>query len=128
MTWYLIRRVGQSIVVVIGVMILTFILLHMEPGSVARSVLGLKATPARVAIFDSLYGLNKPLGQQFLIYVKQVLHGNLGHLLPAPAAGVHADRAAAAAGRGPARPVDPAGARHRRADRHLPGAEAQPPG
>ena len=53
MTWYLIRRVGQAIAVVIGVMILTFILLHMEPGSAARAVLGLKATPARVAIFDS---------------------------------------------------------------------------
>jgi peptide/nickel transport system permease protein len=78
MTWYLIRRAGQSIAVVIGVMILTFILLHMEPGSVARSVLGLRATPARVAIFDALYGLNKPLYQQFLIYVNQVLHGNLG--------------------------------------------------
>jgi peptide/nickel transport system permease protein len=78
MTWYLIRRIGQSIAVIIGVMILTFILLHLEPGSVARSVLGLKATPARVAIFDSLYGLNKPLYQQFLIYVKQVFQGNLG--------------------------------------------------
>ncbi len=78
MTWYLIRRAGQSIAVIIGVMILTFILLHMEPGSVARSVLGLKATPARVAIFDNLYGLNKPLYQQFGIYVKQLFQGNLG--------------------------------------------------
>jgi peptide/nickel transport system permease protein len=78
MTWYLIRRIGQSIAVLIGVMILTFILLHMEPGSVARSVLGLKATPARVAIFDSLYGLNKPLYVQFWIYVKQLFEGNLG--------------------------------------------------
>jgi peptide/nickel transport system permease protein len=79
MTWYLVRRVGQSVAVVIGVMILTFVLLHMEPGSVARSVLGLKATPARVAIFDALYGLNKPLYQQFGIYVQQLFHGNLGY-------------------------------------------------
>ena len=50
MTWYLLRRVGQAVAVVIGVMILTFILLHMEPGSVAKAVLGLRATPARVAI------------------------------------------------------------------------------
>src|ERR1700722_1998706 len=78
MTWYLIRRLGQSVAVVIGVMILTFLLLHLEPGSVARSVLGLKSTPARVAIFDSLYGLNKPLYQQFGIYVKQLFQGNLG--------------------------------------------------
>lgn len=78
MTWYLVRRVGQAVAVVIGVMILTFILLHMEPGSVARAVLGLKATPARVAIFDHTYGLNKPLYEQFLIYMNQLLHGNFG--------------------------------------------------
>jgi len=78
MTWYLLRRVGQAVAVVIGVMILTFILLHMEPGSVARAVLGLRATPARVAIFDDTYGLKKPLYEQFIIYVKQLLHGNLG--------------------------------------------------
>jgi len=78
MTWYLVRRVGQAVAVVIGVMILTFILLHMEPGSVARAVLGLKATPARVAIFDDTYGLNKPLYVQFAIYTTQLLHGNFG--------------------------------------------------
>jgi peptide/nickel transport system permease protein len=78
MTWYLVRRLGQAVAVVIGVMILTFVLLHMEPGSAARAVLGLRATPARVAIFDDLYGLNKPLYEQFFIYVKQMLHGNLG--------------------------------------------------
>jgi peptide/nickel transport system permease protein len=78
MTWYLVRRLGQAVAVVIGVMILTFILLHMEPGSAARAVLGLRATPARVAIFDDLYGLNKPLYEQFYLYVRQMLHGNLG--------------------------------------------------
>jgi peptide/nickel transport system permease protein len=78
MTWYLVRRVGQAVAVVVGVMILTFILLHMEPGSVARAVLGLKATPARVAIFDDTYGLNKPLYAQFVTYLQQLSEGNLG--------------------------------------------------
>ena len=78
MTWYLIQRVGQAAAVVAGVMILTFILLHMEPGSVARAVLGLKATPARVAIFDDTYGLSKPLYEQFVIYIRQLTQGNLG--------------------------------------------------
>lgn len=78
MSWYLVRRLGQAVAVIVGVMILTFALLHMEPGSVARAVLGLKATPARVAIFDHTYGLNKPLYQQFLIYLDQLLHGNFG--------------------------------------------------
>jgi peptide/nickel transport system permease protein len=78
MTWYLVRRVGQAVAVVVGVMILTFILLHMEPGSVARAVLGLKATPARVAVFDDTYGLNKPLYAQFVTYLQQLSEGNLG--------------------------------------------------
>lgn len=78
MTWYIARRLGQAVAVVVGVMILTFILLHMEPGNAARAVLGLRATPARVAIFDNAYGLNKPLAVQFGIYLKQLFHGNLG--------------------------------------------------
>ena len=78
MTWYLVRRIGQAIAVVIGVMILTFILVHLEPGSTARAVLGLKATPARVALFDNTYGLNRPLPVQFWLYSDHVLHGNFG--------------------------------------------------
>jgi peptide/nickel transport system permease protein len=78
MTWYLVRRVGQAVAVVIGVMILTFILIHMEPGSVARSILGFRATSERIAIFNSTYGLNEPLYKQFFTYVDQVVHGNLG--------------------------------------------------
>jgi peptide/nickel transport system permease protein len=77
-TWYLIRRSGHAVLVVTGVMILTFILIHMEPGSVARSVLGIRATGSRIAIFNATYGLNQPLYRQFGSYVTQVLHGNLG--------------------------------------------------
>ncbi len=78
MTWYLIRRIGQSVAVIVGVMILTFILVHLEPGSTASAVLGLKATPARVAIFNDTYGLNRPLPVQFWLYCVHVLHGNFG--------------------------------------------------
>jgi peptide/nickel transport system permease protein len=78
MTWFLVRRVGQSIAVIIGVMILTFILVHLEPGSTAKAVLGLKATPARIALFNNTYGLNRPLPVQFWLYCDHVLHGNFG--------------------------------------------------
>jgi peptide/nickel transport system permease protein len=78
MTRYIARRIGQSIAVVIGVMILTFILVHLEPGNTARAVLGLKATPARIALFNNTYGLNKPLPVQFVLYCDKVLHGDLG--------------------------------------------------
>jgi peptide/nickel transport system permease protein len=78
MTWYLIRRVGQAIAVLIGVMILTFILVHAETGSTARAVLGLKATPERIALFNRTYGLDKPLYEQFFVYARNLLHGNFG--------------------------------------------------
>lgn len=75
---YFLRRAAQALVVVIGVMILTFILIHLVPGSAARAVLGVKATAGRIAIFNASYGLNRPLYVQFADYVDQVLHGNLG--------------------------------------------------
>ena len=75
---YFLRRAAQALVVVIGVMILTFILIHLVPGSAARAVLGVKATAGRIAIFNASYGLNRPLYVQFSDYVDQVLHGNLG--------------------------------------------------
>jgi peptide/nickel transport system permease protein len=77
-TQYLVRRVGQAVAVVIGIMILTFILIHLEPGNVARSILGIRATNDRIAIFNATYGLDQPLYKQFIDYVDQVLHGNLG--------------------------------------------------
>lgn len=78
MTWYIVRRIGQAIAVVAGVVVLTFLLIHMEPGSVARSILGVRATADRIAIFNATYGLDQPLYRQFTAYLDQVAHGNLG--------------------------------------------------
>ena len=78
MTRYLVRRTGQSLIVIAGVLVGTFVLIHMVPGNVARSVLGPRATQTRIDIFDATYGLNQPLWKQFLNYVDQVVHGNLG--------------------------------------------------
>ncbi len=75
---YLARRVGQAVLVVFGVTVLTFLLAHLEPGSVARATLGLKATPAKIALFNRTYGLDKPLAVQFFHYVGNALQGNLG--------------------------------------------------
>jgi len=75
---YLLRRVGQAAMVVFGVLVLTFLMLHLEPGSAARAVLGLKATPGRIAVFNQVNGLNEPLYQQFGTYLRQVAEGNFG--------------------------------------------------
>jgi peptide/nickel transport system permease protein len=79
MTGYLIRRFLQSIVVVIGVTIITFIFLHMLPGNPIRAILGTRASAQAVKQLTIEYGFNKPLPEQYLIWLGNLLHGNLGY-------------------------------------------------
>jgi peptide/nickel transport system permease protein len=78
MTGYVLKRVGQSVVVLLLVTIIMFVMFHLLPGNPARAELGVKAQPAAVAAFDRLQGLNRPIWYQFYIYVDHLLHGNLG--------------------------------------------------
>jgi peptide/nickel transport system permease protein len=75
---YLIRRVGQAVVVVFGVTVIVFILVHLLPGGEARAVLGLRATPESIRAFNRANGLDQPLLQQFGIYLGHLFEGNLG--------------------------------------------------
>ncbi|WP_037607029.1 ABC transporter permease [Streptacidiphilus rugosus] len=78
MTVYLLRRIGQAVVVVVGVVVLTFFMIHLVPGSAARATLGTRATAERIAVFNAANGLDRPLAAQFVTYVKQVTEGNFG--------------------------------------------------
>ena len=66
-------------IVVIGVTIFTFLLQHLIPGNIARAIIGPRATPAQIAGFNREYGLNHPLPVQYLSFVNQLIHGNLGY-------------------------------------------------
>ncbi|MGH7643302.1 MAG: ABC transporter permease [Candidatus Dormibacteria bacterium] len=79
MIGYLIRRVLQSLVVIIGVTIITFILLHMLPGNPIRAILGPKASAASVAQLTKQLGLDKPLPFQYGLYLWNLAHFNLGY-------------------------------------------------
>jgi peptide/nickel transport system permease protein len=78
MSGYVLKRVGQSVVVLLLVTIIMFVMFHLLPGNPARAELGVKAQPAAVAAFDRLQGLNRPIWYQFYIYLDHLLHGNLG--------------------------------------------------
>ena len=78
MIGFLLRRIGQSIVVVFGVLVVTFVLVHLLPGSPAKAELGPKATPVAIAGFNKLNGLDHPLVEQFWLYLVRTAHGNLG--------------------------------------------------
>jgi ABC-type dipeptide/oligopeptide/nickel transport system permease component len=57
---------------------LVFLLIHLVPGDPIAQMLGEGAPPADIAATRHLYGLDAPLGQQYLNYWKGVLHGDLG--------------------------------------------------
>jgi peptide/nickel transport system permease protein len=76
---YLARRLVTSIIVVIGVSIFIYILLHAAYPSPARAALGLQAKPNQVAAWNKAYGYDDPVIVQYFRYVKNLLHGNLGY-------------------------------------------------
>jgi peptide/nickel transport system permease protein len=66
--------------VTLGVTLITFLLLHALPGSLARDVLGNHASPPLIAQFNRQNDLDKPFYAQYIHYLGQlVLHGNLGY-------------------------------------------------
>lgn len=79
MTGYIIRRIGQAVIVLLGVTLLVFILQHLLPGSIARAIIGPRASRSQIAAFDHEYGLDRPLPLQYLSFLNQTVHGNLGY-------------------------------------------------
>lgn len=79
MTGFIIRRLGQSVIVVLGVTLITFIMLHLLPGSLARDILGNRATAQAIAQFNHQNHLDRSLIIQYWFFLKQLLHGNLGY-------------------------------------------------
>jgi peptide/nickel transport system permease protein len=77
-TGFLVRRLGQSAIVVLGVTVITFVLTKLLPGGVARAILGPRASAVAMAQFNHDNGLDLPAWQQYFFYLGQLLHGNLG--------------------------------------------------
>lgn len=78
MTTYLLRRAATSVIILFGISILAFWMLHVIGGPPGRAVLGLRASQVAVNAWDQQHGFDRPLAVQYLSYVGQLLHGNLG--------------------------------------------------
>ena len=80
MTLYILRRLFYGALLMLGVVVLNFLLIHLAPGDPAEVIAGQMggATPEMLAQIRSAYGLDQPLIVQLGIYLGQVLHGNLG--------------------------------------------------
>jgi peptide/nickel transport system permease protein len=75
---YLLRRLVGFAGVLIGVSIITFGLSHLVPADPAIVALGDHATDAQIEAFREKYGLNKPVPEQYWIYVTNLVRGDLG--------------------------------------------------
>ncbi|MBK0031106.1 ABC transporter permease [Erwinia sp. S43] len=77
--WSLIRQRSWGLLLVVaGVCVITFIISHLIPGDPARLLAGDRASDEIVQHIREQLGLNLPLWQQFIRYVEQLLHGDLG--------------------------------------------------
>jgi peptide/nickel transport system permease protein len=79
---YLLQRVAQAALVVLGVVVVVFFMLHLVPGDPVQVLFGDAPVPKeQVESVRRQLGLDLPLHQQFVRYVRQMLHGDLGRSL-----------------------------------------------
>lgn len=74
----ILTRLVLTLPVVWLVVSLVFLLIHLVPGDPILQMLGDGATPADIGALRHQYGLDLPLGTQYLHYWSGVLHGDLG--------------------------------------------------
>jgi len=78
MTFYILRRVVQATVVLFGVTLVVFILIHLLPGG-PRALLGPHVSAQQVHAFMVANGYTRPVWVQYGTYVSQVARGNFGY-------------------------------------------------
>jgi len=75
---YAIRRGLTIVPVLLGVSILVFSFIHLIPGDPALTMLGERATPEKVAEVRVRLGLDRPIWEQYLLYIGKAMRGDLG--------------------------------------------------
>ncbi len=79
---YLVSRVLQAVVVVIGVATVVFFLERLMPGDPGRLMLGPRLGPVQWAIYDHQNGFDKPLPVQYFDFLANLLHGKIAFTPP----------------------------------------------
>jgi len=76
---YLGRKVAWLVVTLYGVVTFDFLLFHVLPGDPVRMLARSgHLTPEAVAAITKVYGLDRPLAEQYIVYLRDLLHGQLG--------------------------------------------------
>lgn len=75
---FILKRLLQAIPILVGVSILVFLMVQMIPGSPLDILLPPDASPEMVEQMKAAYGFDKPVHMQYLLWLWQLLHGDLG--------------------------------------------------
>lgn len=79
MRQYLVRRLLQTIPVLIGITILVFFIVHLAPGSPTSKMLDPKMTAEEKARIEAKFGLDQSLPEQYVSWMGELLQGNFGY-------------------------------------------------
>jgi peptide/nickel transport system permease protein len=72
------RRLLQLVPVAVGITIVVFLMLRLIPGDPVRIMLGSRATPESIASLQRSLGLDKPLWEQYVYFMRNLARGDLG--------------------------------------------------
>lgn len=78
MVKFIIRRILLALVSLFGVVTVVFFIVRVIPGDPASMMLGMDATPEMLQSLRSQLGLDKPVYEQYLVFLKDSLQGNFG--------------------------------------------------
>lgn len=72
------RRIVQAIPVLFGITLVSFFLIHLIPGDPVAAILGNHYNARTAAALRHALGLDRPIWEQYLIFLGHIVHGNLG--------------------------------------------------
>jgi peptide/nickel transport system permease protein len=75
---FVVRRLLLLIPILLGLSILLFLWIRALPGGPAESLLGERATPEAIEQIERTYGLDRPIWEQYLKYLQNLVSGDLG--------------------------------------------------
>ncbi|OWZ89250.1 glutathione ABC transporter permease GsiC [Sinorhizobium sp. LM21] len=75
---YIVKRLLAVVPVLFGLSVIVFLVMALIPGDTATAILGAYATPENVERINRDLGLDKPLAQQYLIWIGNLLQGDFG--------------------------------------------------
>lgn len=76
---FILRRLFATLILIMGVVLITFALARLLPGNPARLIAGARADAEAVAAVRERLGLDDPIPVQFVNYVRNAMEGNFGH-------------------------------------------------